>query len=842
MSWALAFEAPLGLLALGLAPLLVLAARRTRQVRVRGRALRVTTTLRAITLIALALALASPRWSWPASGRDVVIVADASASASREAVLAAVTSELAALGPADRVALIAAADGARVVWPLGARPPQPLAGAWAAATAGLDPGASDLAAGLELAAVLPTDAGAGRAREALLVSDGLVTRGDALAAADALAARGWRVRTRAAPPHHPDARVLTLEPTRPWVREGEAVRLRATVAVARGEATVRLERRGGEDEVRRWEQRVAAAEGALELTFVDAASTPGPLRYRLEVVGPAGERDALQAVVPVRRGPRALVVAGAPGTGALVALALEAAGLEVAVGPPGELPLEGPALAALDLVALVDVPLGRSGDAGALGPAAQAALARRVAAGGGLLVLGGARSYGLGDYAGSALEEILPVRSDPPPLERPAAALVLVLDRSASMRGPKLALGKLAAQEAMRTLAPGDALGVIGFHFRAEWAVPLGPAGEAARRAAGLVALWAAGGGTDLVPPLELAVAALREHPARVKHVVAITDGVAGRHEELLALARALAACGATLTTVAVGEDANQRLLAELAAAAGGRHHAALSVQSVPRLVVEEALEASRRVLDQPPFVPRLALPAAPLAGVALSEAPPLRGLAPTRPRAGATVWLTGPEGRPLLAAWDQGAGRVVAWTSDAGARWASAWRDWPGFARLLRQLARHLAPAPPEPEGAGAASARLERGALTLEVEAPPGLAAPALALVGSEPGAPSVNADLEEVAPGRYTARVPTPPAGAWTLTVRDGRRVIYERGLALPPPSPERGALAPARALLHALERAPRGPVPTGRGAPLAPPLLALAAFTLLGEVAVRRAATA
>jgi len=45
--------------------------------------------------------------------------------------------------------------------------------------------------------------------------------------------------------------------------------------------------------------------------------------------------------------------------------------------------------------------------------------------------------------------------------------------------------------------------------------------------------------------------------------------------------------------------------------------------------------------------------------------------------------------GDPLLAAWQYGLGRAVAWTSDATGRWATQWVAWPDFARFWSQAIR---------------------------------------------------------------------------------------------------------------------------------------------------------
>jgi Ca-activated chloride channel family protein len=81
------------------------------------------------------------------------------------------------------------------------------------------------------------------------------------------------------------------------------------------------------------------------------------------------------------------------------------------------------------------------------------------------VVTGGADTFGPGEYQGTALEGLLPVRSNPPEEEIPGLALVLVVvvDRSVSMsfRGTdmdvnKFSMAKAAAVQAVRLLEVGD--------------------------------------------------------------------------------------------------------------------------------------------------------------------------------------------------------------------------------------------------------------------------------------------------------------------------------------------------------------------------------------------------
>src|SRR5207248_5846541 len=74
---------------------------------------------------------------------------------------------------------------------------------------------------------------------------------------------------------------------------------------------------------------------------------------------------------------------------------------------------------------------------------------------------------------------------------------------------------------------------------------------------------------------------------------------------------------------------------------------------------------------------------------------PSLLGYVATTRKDRAVTALETERGHPLLAHWQYGLGRVVAWTSDAQQGWASDWDKWPAAAQFWSQLARLSLPAP---------------------------------------------------------------------------------------------------------------------------------------------------
>src|SRR5690606_33096024 len=66
---------------------------------------------------------------------------------------------------------------------------------------------------------------------------------------------------------------------------------------------------------------------------------------------------------------------------------------------------------------------------------------------------------------------------------------------------------------------------------------------------------------------------------------------------------------------------------------------------------------------------------------------PTLRGYVATTPKSRAEVPLVSDKGDPILAHWQYGLGRAVAFTSDARAKWAADWIGWPRYRQFWSQL-----------------------------------------------------------------------------------------------------------------------------------------------------------
>ena len=121
-------------------------------------------------------------------------------------------------------------------------------------------------------------------------------------------------------------------------------------------------------------------------------------------------------------------------------------------------------------------------------------------AGGGLLMIGGAHSFGAGGWFETPVERALPVDMDvTSQAQLPRLALVIVTDKSGSMQGTvptgetKLDVVKSAALSVLELLNPFDRVGLLAFDADHEWTVPLTEAQNREQVATDLATLHRAG-------------------------------------------------------------------------------------------------------------------------------------------------------------------------------------------------------------------------------------------------------------------------------------------------------------------------------------------------------------
>jgi hypothetical protein len=204
----------------------------------------------------------------------------------------------------------------------------------------------------------------------------------------------------------------------------------------------------------------------------------------------------------------------------------------------------------------------------------------------------------------------------------------------------------------------------------------------------------------------------------------------------------------------------------------------------------------------------------------------------------------------PLLVRWQYGLGRAAVFTSDAKARWAANWVNWPGFDRLWSNVFRDLLPHGAASEG----TAGFDRAGNELVVDyhlagsvAEPATPPDIFVLGADEFRAPM---QLVKMAAGHYRARLPIGQRqGLFRVRPLEDSRAFPEVGFYRQ--ESEMQEYGSNEALLRQVSRATGGrfqPDPrqafdrAGRSIPstmqLWPGLLALAVLLDLAELILRK----
>jgi uncharacterized membrane protein len=505
--------------------------------------------------------------------------------------------------------------------------------------------------------------------------------------------------------------------------------------------------------------------------------------------------NVAEAMTFVRGRQRVLYVDHVAGNdGQLLMQALRGEGIDIGDVDhvtPERFPANATALLNYDAVVMANVPRGFLG----LGAEQERALVRYVRdLGGGLLVVGGPDALGAGQWQGSELEKILPVDMEPHAIRKtPPGALVIVMDRSGSMsdpirggsgggsgRGTKHDAAIGATVQALLALQPDDYAGVLAFSGDSRWVVPLKQNKDPGIAAAEVRRLTPHGG-TSIYPALEAACDALAKlppHQAKLRHILLMTDGVSewGDYDALLEKMRR---AGVTMSTVAVGCDADAPLLAQLAQRGGGCAYMVNDAKRLSEAFVREAQILRRPFVIEPAEPIQLVSDSSTgriLRGVAEAQLPPLLGMVLTATKNSPSVQVPlrtlGSQQDPVLAHWPSGLGKAAVFTGDATPRWAARWVKSAAYSKFWAQAVRSVARAPMSEDF----DVRTVRdGATTkLIVEAinGAGRAWNFLSIAGRLAGPDPNRGDevrLAQTGPGTYEATIDTRDPGTYFLAMK-------------------------------------------------------------------------
>lgn len=306
-----------------------------------------------------------------------------------------------------------------------------------------------------------------------------------------------------------------------------------------------------------------------------------------------------------------------------------------------------------------------------------------------LLVLGGDRSFSMGGYRRSHLEEILPVISEPRKEEETSAFLFLI-DKSGSMGlEPSGHNRSFLAQQAVlntsRIMQAGDYLGVIAFDNEATEFLSLNQYQDPSQAILDNWS-WTPNGGTMLTPALDMAIQKLRVVNTQQKILVVLTDGFVEKNissKHFTRLKDQLQKYNIALQIIGIGSQIEKNTLKKLISDIGGRLNTTSDILALPALMrsqVEKLRTPTRQGLIFP--IIRTSLPF-------FEEGKSLPGInkyVVTRAKENAVVVLEADNGDPLFAYQFSGTGLVAALPSDTN-NWMKNWHEWKGRDRFSQNL-----------------------------------------------------------------------------------------------------------------------------------------------------------
>lgn len=770
---------PEWLLALAILPLLWFAWRRWPPPLGRGRGV-FSLALRIALVTLLVLALAGVRLTTLPHQRGVIAVVDLSASTRHDlpAEAAAVRELQAGKGADDVFGVVTFAHGAEVELPPTRNPN------FDSFEAQPDPTFTDIAGALRLAAGMIPD---GYSRQLVLITDGRQNIGDTATTIAALRAEGTRVDVLPVG-EAPGAEVMVLGVDAPSVlHQGEAASASIQIqssGSAKGKLVIQVD--GKDLEASDINIPAGASTQSVELPKLE----PGLHRVKAEIDNASPDtypdNNLAEAAIRVLGQPAVLVLEGRAGAGDNVITALSAAGMKVDRRLASGAPVDTATLGRYDSVVVVDAGTDQF-PTGSL----DAIDAYVKGLGHGLVAVGGGDSYGPGGWQNTGLERALPVRMDlPPRKEKPRIAVSFVLE---SMENPSFDQLEISAVEGViDKLDQNDQVAITTGGFNgASFAVPMTHVTDKKAIEAKLESQSAALGDPGSYSPYVTASeSALLATDAPLKHIVVVGDGDATIPDQAT-LAR-IKSEGITVSSIGVRTHPPQQYMDamnDIATYGGGKFYEADDASAVPDLILKESQVALRPWFEQDPFFPRVTSAGDLLSGVPLNAFPELNGYVVTTAKPGADVYFTSPKDDPVLAAWNYGLGRAVAWTPDSEGRWTSGFLQSDVSGKLFARMVAWTLPTSGDERLQP--SAKLSGDSLLLTVNGPADVSGAALDISVLAPDLSTTQLTLPATAPGHWEGRLPASAVGTYLIHVtlhRGGTKIAENEIDTVVPYSPE------------------------------------------------------
>ena len=396
----------------------------------------------------------------------------------------------------------------------------------------------------------------------------------------------------------------------------------------------------------------------------------------------------------------------------------------------------------------------------------------------GLVVIGGEHAYGPGGYTDTALERVLPVEMTPRE-QKDTVAILFVLDTSGSMANyvdgqrRKIDLAIAGISAGIDNLEEDDVAGIISFSAGKDAHVVSKLTSNRDTLPQTIGKLKPTGGTTLMKEAIEEAGEMLKANDAKRKHIILLSDGKSDdTKSDFLELTEQFAEARISITAIGIG-DANAELLTALTDASNGHFVPVENLQELPT-VLTEAVRETQRYIVQEPFQPILADPNESIVQD-IGTLPQLHGYIATTKKDIAQVFIHSHKDEPILAGWNVGLGKAIAWTSDVKPAWAKEWIPWHNFGKFWGQSVNWVLPA----ADVGAdfdLTVSLRHGAADVSIDTQTSSQVSTYEVRVAGPNGTSEPIEMQQVTLRRYNGTFQVPNSGSYIVTAQregDGRK---------------------------------------------------------------------
>jgi hypothetical protein len=227
-------------------------------------------------------------------------------------------------------------------------------------------------------------------------------------------------------------------------------------------------------------------------------------------------------------------------------------------------------------------------------------------------------------------------------------------------------------------------------------------------------------------------------------------------------------------------------LLENIARWGKGRSYYLLDPARVPQIFIDETRLTTGETLREDPFTPEVRKTVEAFKGIDFAKAPLLLGYVATKSKETSEVLLqTGEEEPkdPILARWQYGLGKTVAFTSDLKDRWAVNWLKWSDYGKFWSQLVRETMRKREDDRFALRVERAENKAKITINAIEKDGRfrnnVQAQVKVVGPDQAAS--DADLHQAGPGYYEATFPLSQKGSYLFRAIDEQAVGSSRVLA-------------------------------------------------------------